>query len=1089
MKFLCLSFLLCIPYLLSSQSDDSLAIKVIDSLIQVSRNLTGIYNFDKALEINLIAEKLALEKFSRESVAYGNACFNHGRIMYGKKDFKESESWYLESKKIREKLLGVENLDYAWSLSNLANLYKDIGQFDKAESFFLQAKEIRGKVLGKDHVDYANSLINLGILYRILGRFIDSEKMYIEANLVLKINLGPNHPNYAGGLINLASLYMNMGKFESAQNLFMEARSIFESNIKYLSHPFYMNCLNNLATLYKESGQYEMAEVIYLKLLNLKEKYFGKEHPEYAAILINLANLYSEIGSYQQAELFYLDAKQIFNRKEISKNNLDYISCLISLGNLNRTLGQCDKAEKFLLESKQKIGEILGKNSPDYANILNNLGELSIEKNEMKLAEEYFLEARAILKNILNGNYPDYISNLYYLGKLYLAQGNYQNAEKLFFESKELFEKIFGVDNPKYANILDNIGLFYSMVEDFNIAEYYFVEANKIRDSFQSKQHPDFILHNLNMAILYSMLCKSDKAMVLFNDFEKFSQMQILSALNHLSEYEMNKYLLKFESNQSRLFSLSQTYSCMSEISKINYNDALFFKGILLNAYNMNFQFLFKDSSMVEKFNLFKSYGRLRAKEYSKLFAEQKNLADIEIKSNDLEKYLFRNIPDYNKFRQRVQWKEVQSILQLQESAIEFVHYNYFNKKQTDSNMYAALVLLPNDTTPHFVTLFDEKELNKLLAYSQSKGMDYVSDVYHSPSSNIDSSPLYQNRSLYELIWKPLEPYLKGVNKIYFSPSGLLHRINQNAIAINDHSLLSDKYDLVQLGSTRQLVTNKGEVNSKIIKASIYGGINFEMDSTALMATHHEIDTNGIALRSELSFSYTDSTLRGGSWNYLIGSEQEANDINRIIHKAGIKSALFKGKDATEEAFKKLGDYKTESPQIIHISTHGYFFPDPKVSRHPSAVTLHEEPVFKISEHPLLRSGLIMAGANHAWKTGKPITQEAEDGILTAYEISQLNLRNTELVVLSACETGLGDIQGNEGVYGLQRAFKIAGVKNLIMSLWQVPDQQTSELMTSFYKYWLINKKSIRESLKLAQYDLRKKGLEPFFWAGFVLVE
>ncbi|MBK8405021.1 MAG: hypothetical protein IPL25_13345 [Saprospiraceae bacterium] len=124
----------------------------------------------------------------------------------------------------------------------------------------------------------------------------------------------------------------------------------------------------------------------------------------------------------------------------------------------------------------------------------------------------------------------------------------------------------------------------------------------------------------------------------------------------------------------------------------------------------------------------------------------------------------------------------------------------------------------------------------------------------------------------------------------------------------------SDQYELVQLASTRQLVTNEGIAMSKILNASIYGGINFDMDSTALMATHHEIDTNGIALRSELSFSYTDSTLRGGSWNYLSGSEQEATEINKIIHKAGIKANLFKGNDATEEAFKKLGDYKTESP-------------------------------------------------------------------------------------------------------------------------------------------------------------------------------
>ncbi|HRG34594.1 MAG TPA: CHAT domain-containing protein, partial [Saprospiraceae bacterium] len=146
------------------------------------------------------------------------------------------------------------------------------------------------------------------------------------------------------------------------------------------------------------------------------------------------------------------------------------------------------------------------------------------------------------------------------------------------------------------------------------------------------------------------------------------------------------------------------------------------------------------------------------------------------------------------------------------------------------------------------------------------------------------------------------------------------------------------------------------------------------------------------------------------------------------------------------------------------------------------------EPIFKISDHPMLRSGLIMAGGNAAWQ-GKQTLEGREDGVLTAYEISQMNLSNTELVVLSACETGLGDIQGNEGVYGLQRAFKIAGAKYLIMSLWQVPDKQTSLLMTTFYKKWLEDKMSIPDAFHAAQKQLRDGGLEPYYWAGFVLVE
>ena len=136
-----------------------------------------------------------------------------------------------------------------------------------------------------------------------------------------------------------------------------------------------------------------------------------------------------------------------------------------------------------------------------------------------------------------------------------------------------------------------------------------------------------------------------------------------------------------------------------------------------------------------------------------------------------------------------------------------------------------------------------------------------------------------------------------------------------------------------------------------------------------------------------------------------------------------------------------------------------------------------------------MRSGLVLAGGNHAWRKGRPARPDIEDGILTAYEISQLDLSHTELVVLSACETGLGDIQGNEGVYGLQRAFKIAGAKYLIMSLWQVPDYQTQQLMSSFYRFWLDEKMTIPNAFRAAQKSMRKKFKDPFFWAGFVLVE
>jgi CHAT domain-containing protein len=220
----------------------------------------------------------------------------------------------------------------------------------------------------------------------------------------------------------------------------------------------------------------------------------------------------------------------------------------------------------------------------------------------------------------------------------------------------------------------------------------------------------------------------------------------------------------------------------------------------------------------------------------------------------------------------------------------------------------------------------------------------------------------------------------------------------------------------------------------------------------------------------------------GAAWSPLPGTAKEIGTLQQLFAGKGINVATVNGVNATEDAFKLLDN---RSPSIIHLATHGFFLPDPtfKQLKTESDLTGNN---YAISEEPLMRSGVVMAGANKAW-SGEKTAPGAEDGILTAYEIAQLNLSNTKLVVLSACETALGDLQGTEGVFGLQRAFKIAGVKNLVVSLWQVPDKETAELMGLFYNN-LLSAQPVRDAFYNAQKEMRSK-YPPFSWAAFVLVE
>ncbi len=313
-----------------------------------------------------------------------------------------------------------------------------------------------------------------------------------------------------------------------------------------------------------------------------------------------------------------------------------------------------------------------------------------------------------------------------------------------------------------------------------------------------------------------------------------------------------------------------------------------------------------------------------------------------------------------------------------------------------------------------------------------------------------------KQKNLYQAIWQPLEIALAGAKTVYFSPAGLLHRINFNAIPGRDGKPLADRLHLVQLSSTRQIALPQPLANATLSpEAMLFGGIDYEPDS--LNKSPALIPQDYAHTRGGIDFEDADSTLRGGAWGYLPWTEKEVNSLQSILKQSGLRPVLYKGAEGSEEAFKNIGA-EGASPRVLHLATHGFFFPDPK--RLPQQAGT-DASAFKRAEHPMIRSGLILAGGNYAWKTGKPFRPDREDGVVTAYEISQMNLSNTELVVLSACETGLGDIEGNEGVYGLQRALKIAGAHYIVMSLWQVPDAQTQELMTVFYTNWLSRKMPI----------------------------
>lgn len=984
MKKLTQIFLLYAPLMSSAQVVvDSAAIRQMDSLIQVSRTLTAKGDLQEAMAISAIAKTIALEKLGQETAAYGSSCFNHGRIFYFKGEYPEAEKWYIESKIIREKVLGKDHPDYAWSLSNLANLYMEMNQFEKAEPLHFEAKDIRKKVLGKDHPDYASSSYNLANLYLYMGQFEKAELNYLETKTIWEKLLGKDHSDYASVVINLGILYREMGQYEKAETHYLEAKEIFEIRLNNRTHPHYWNCLNNMADLYRTIGQYEKAEKYFQEIRTVWEKALGKNHINYAAVTANLGLVFQELGQYEKAEQLFLEAKEIIEIKLNIKNHPFYWNCLGNLANLYKDLGQQSKAELFYLEA--------------------------IELFEIQLSDK---------------NHPFYWNSLNNLGNLYTLMGQYEKAERLYKEVRDLFEfQLKDRNHPYYWNCLNNLGNLYIRIGQYEKAQELILESKSFREKYLGKNNPDYSKSVNSLAILYTTMQQYDKAILYYDELSGLNQEFLAKAQLHLTEKELGNYLKIFSECKDQVLSCNQLNGS-DELTAACFDNSLFYKGFLLQSAVQVKRIAQTNPQTSETFNRLKAYQRQLESEYSEpiFMRDSAAIANLEVKTNALEKELTLKVSGIGRGLKQVHWKEVQQVLQPGEAAIEFVHYQFIKETSTDSNMYAALLLLPGEAVPKYIFLFEEKSLDSLLHTKGERKADYVNALYtmaERGAQEIGKS----KKSLYNLLWQPIEKYLQGVHKIYFSSTGLLYRINLRAIPINDEKTLDDQFEMVELGSMRQLVMPVTELSNNN-RSVLFGGVNYEIDSSELIAANSELTVANIASRAEINFNNAESASRGGQWNYLKWTEKEIQALGLILKESHISSTSYSGLHATEEKLKSLGE-SNSSPRILHVATHGFFFADPKLKSESSPIVLGEESVFKISEHPMIRSGLLLAGSNYAWKTGKPINEKMEDGILTAYEVSHLNLSNTELVVLSACETGLGEIKGNEGVYGYSVLLKL----------------------------------------------------------------
>lgn len=1026
----------------------------------------------KALALYEKADEL-LKKDSAGTNSYFYNLNLIGDIYIDMGQYPRAEPYYLSGKELIEAKEGKENARYAISCYNLGRLYRHMGQYARAEPLLIESREIRARVLGKDNADYANSCNILGIVYVETGRYAETKLLYDETLEIRARVLGKDHIDYAASCNNIAILYYVTGKPREAEPMFLEAKRIREK-VLGKEHPVYAASLNNLAIIYLSLGQYKKAEPYYIEARQIREKTLGKEHPDYAASCDNLAVLYMDTGNYAAAEALYKEARQI-REKSLGTKHIEYAKGCNNLALLYKILGQYENSLALFSEARDIIGEAVGKEHFEYGICCNNLGAVYMDMGDYAKAAPLYEEARQLYAKSLGKEHNEYAKACHNLALVHLKNGAFTEAEQLFTEANSIREKVLGKEHIDFAEGCDNMGTLYTAWGKYDKAIALHDQARQIRATALGNAHPDYLQSCINLANDYRMSGNSKMALNVYT--EAFSaQQELLQKIFHFTtEPEKQAYMKKV--SEYRDYFLSFGASVPGEEAAVFVCEvSLANKNLVMNA-SQQLRRIIGNSSDTALQRLYANWVETReqlAFWYSRPLGDRgTEIKELEEKASALEKELNRVSEDFKIVQQTRTWRDIREALKPGEAAVEFSSYGYHNgRERLDSSSYIGIVIRKDQPAPQIIRLFDKHQLGALSAKSNF-GEPFLRKMYAAPGKQGNPG---SGNSLYSLIWKPLENSLEGIRTVYFSPSGDLHKVSFAALPVNATALLSDKYNLVQLNTVASLLQPSASSIDQDDRLALFGGVQYTADTAsirhAVMQYREKEQTTG----SPALYASRSSI---GGFQFLAGTEQEVNGIRNLAEQSLQKVSVTTGIGATEEAVKGLSG--NQSPAVLHIATHGFFFPDPSYSD-----KRNSRSAFLQSENPLIRSGLAFAGANNAWK-GKPVPG-VEDGILTAYEVSSMYLPSTKLAVLSACETGLGDIQGSEGVFGLQRSFKIAGAENLLMSLWKVPDAETAEFMKEFYRN-LFDRQTIQQAFLNTQTAMKNKYKnDPYKWAAWVLV-
>jgi CHAT domain-containing protein len=798
--------------------------------------------------------------------------------------------------------------------------------------------------------------------------------------------------------------------------------------------------------VYNAAGEFMKSEMILKEGIKILDSYSNPDPYQFIHLHDRLAVCLCYMGLFNEAENTFMESLKFQNSSSISDSFL-YPNTLKQLGDLYYTMGRNTEAENTFKEAIKLYSQIRNFDKKPLAMCKRSLASVYSVTNRNTEAIELILESSEILNKGF-GRISYYNLNTFIdLGFNYMNLDSLLKAEEYFTEALEIFNDLTKTNHAFHPSLYSGLAKLYDLSGRYEKSEFYWnkiIDAyiNRIQDFFLTKSE-----HEKNVFIA-----------MISEIFERFNNFAIKRSIDNPG------------------------------ISGLMYDVSLFTKALILNSSGKMKKSILEsgDSLLIGKYNSWQDLRKNIAKYY---FIENlpgktgynsdsmQSVADEKEKEINILLNSKYNGSNLKKENDRINWKSVQESLQPGEAAIEVIKIRDYKKSFNDSIKYAFLILTKETINRPELVILDN-------------GNNPDSNYYRIYKKEI-SLPEFGSSS-YNNYWEKIDKKLDSLSKekitrIYFSPDGIYHNINIETLKAPDGKYLIDKYDIILTGNTKSILNRRTKNTQNLTysgnkKAYLFGNPNYALECQKLNESYDQKQTpSNNKYRNVSSFS----NLENINLTSLPQTRKEISIIAGILKKNGYDTKLFTWNDAREDTIKSLCN-----PAILHIATHGFYL-DPEKSPGNDSLDMIQK-IF--DSNPLFRSMLFFAGSKKflsLYQSGNFKNMNnflsGDDGILTAEEVRNLTLDSTELVVLSACESGKGKVQAGEGMYGMQRSLTYAGAKSVIMSLWMVDDDISRKLMTLFYYNWMKTGDKV-QAFRNAKLKIKKFVKIPYDWGSFVMV-